>query len=118
MTSMAPPLSDMRDADARTGTAAALQSISHYLVATVPTAEVGEKAGAVRERLAVSTFSDASHLFVLRARRLAGAVEIGSLLRAERSQPVDALTSAACPLVPSTIDREHAASIASLRPPS
>lgn len=90
-----------------------VQSISNYLVTTVPTAEKHEFVGAVRDRISACTYSDLSHLFVLRERRLVGVVEIGRLLSAERAQPVAALMQAdGCPVVTSGADREQAASAA------
>lgn len=90
-----------------------VQSISHYLVTGVPTAEAGEIAGSVRERIATCAFSDAANLFVLREHQLVGVVDIGRLLRADGLQPVgDLARRSSCPIVTTSSDREHAASVA------
>jgi magnesium transporter len=89
------------------------QNIVHYLVTAVPSADAFESAGVVRDRVAATTFSDASNIFVLRDGKLAGVVEIGELLGADASCPVaDLMMPNRCPVVTARTDRERAASVA------
>ena len=110
MTSSPPKTDAARSTSAEPS--ADVQSISHYLVTAVPTAGFAETAGAVRDRIAVSRFEDASNLFGLRDGSLAGVVEVGRLLGALPSQTVSELTPDACPVVALDTDREEAASLA------
>jgi magnesium transporter len=100
-------------AGAVSATPADVQSISHYVVTEVPTADAVEMAGTVRDRIAVCEFRDASNVFVLRNGRLAGVVEVGRLLGAGPLQSVSELmTPGGCPAVVFNTDREEAASLA------